>query len=300
MEVVAMVENETKDMMTIGVIMLVVMEVDLRLTMVDTGMPCMVVLDMQVLGTLVTVGLLAMVEVGVLEVVVVVEPLEVMVAKDMVGQLEALVEVLLLVDIDMDMDTGMTVVKGTIMAAMVVPGVAAVVVEGGERGFVETFLASVLNGRLGFPASIRLSNCIAGMASFEYEESNERICFGFRSVRCVDADVRFWEECGKVFMIRYGLSLYVFMISVGRFWEECGKVLGEKGVEDEGRKTHLLEDKQIPSVGVFDEVFLALGWHLEEIHMTWAHLEKKQTRLQTYTKSLDESFSQSVETASHT
>ncbi|GKC09436.1 hypothetical protein Tco_1001046 [Tanacetum coccineum] len=34
--------------------------------------------------------------------------------------------------------------------------------------------------------------------------------------------------------------------------------------------------------------FLALGWHLEEIHVTWAHLEKKRTRLQTYTKSLEE------------
>ncbi|GJS36248.1 hypothetical protein Tco_0534630 [Tanacetum coccineum] len=44
--------------------------------------------------------------------------------------------------------------------------------------------------------------------------------------------------------------------------------------------------------------FLALGWHLEEIHMTWAHLEKKRTILRTYTKSLKESFSQSVETAS--
>ncbi|GJU40537.1 reverse transcriptase domain-containing protein [Tanacetum coccineum] len=44
--------------------------------------------------------------------------------------------------------------------------------------------------------------------------------------------------------------------------------------------------------------FLALGWHLEEIHMTWAHLEKKRTRLRTYTKSLKESCSQSVETAS--
>ncbi|GJS06111.1 hypothetical protein Tco_0362907 [Tanacetum coccineum] len=64
-----------------------------------------------------------------------------------------------------------------------------------------------------------------------------------------------------------------------------------------GRKAYLLEDKQIPSVEVFDEVFLALGWHLEEIHVTWAHLEKKQTRLQTYTKSLEESCSQSVETA---
>ncbi|GJX53634.1 hypothetical protein Tco_0282003 [Tanacetum coccineum] len=26
------------------------------------------------------------------------------------------------------------------------------------------------------------------------------------------------------------------------------------------------------------------GWHLEEIHMTWAHFGKKQTRLQLYTK----------------
>ncbi|GJZ64014.1 hypothetical protein Tco_0620435 [Tanacetum coccineum] len=51
-----------------------------------------------------------------------------------------------------------------------------------------------------------------------------------------------------------------------------------------GRKAHLLEDKQIPSVGVFDEVFLALGWHLEEIQVTWAHLEKKWTRLRTCTK----------------
>ncbi|GJR24136.1 putative reverse transcriptase domain-containing protein, partial [Tanacetum coccineum] len=34
--------------------------------------------------------------------------------------------------------------------------------------------------------------------------------------------------------------------------------------------------------------FLALGWHLEEIQVTWAYLEKNQTRLQTYTKSLEE------------
>ncbi|GKC28235.1 hypothetical protein Tco_1035529, partial [Tanacetum coccineum] len=27
-----------------------------------------------------------------------------------------------------------------------------------------------------------------------------------------------------------------------------------------------------------------LGWHLEEIYVTWAHLEKKQTRLRTCTK----------------
>nr|GEV31359.1 putative reverse transcriptase domain-containing protein [Tanacetum cinerariifolium] len=31
-------------------------------------------------------------------------------------------------------------------------------------------------------------------------------------------------------------------------------------------------------------LFLALGWHLEEIHVTWAHLGKKQTRLRTCNK----------------
>nr|GEW82708.1 reverse transcriptase domain-containing protein [Tanacetum cinerariifolium] len=41
--------------------------------------------------------------------------------------------------------------------------------------------------------------------------------------------------------------------------------------------------------------FLALGWHLEEIHVTWAHLEKKRTRLRLYTKYLEEPRIQSVE-----
>ncbi|GJX18160.1 hypothetical protein Tco_0218992 [Tanacetum coccineum] len=35
-------------------------------------------------------------------------------------------------------------------------------------------------------------------------------------------------------------------------------------------------------------VMTALGWLLEEIHMTWAYLEKKQTRLPLYTKSDEE------------
>ncbi|GJU77855.1 hypothetical protein Tco_1274925 [Tanacetum coccineum] len=34
--------------------------------------------------------------------------------------------------------------------------------------------------------------------------------------------------------------------------------------------------------------FLALGWLWEKIHVTWAHLEKKRTRLRTYTKSLED------------
>ncbi|GJZ80262.1 homeodomain-like protein [Tanacetum coccineum] len=36
--------------------------------------------------------------------------------------------------------------------------------------------------------------------------------------------------------------------------------------------------------------FLALSWHLEEIHVTWAHLEKKQTRLRLYTNDGVEDF----------
>ncbi|GJR06194.1 putative nucleotidyltransferase, ribonuclease H [Tanacetum coccineum] len=46
------------------------------------------------------------------------------------------------------------------------------------------------------------------------------------------------------------------------------------------------------------ESCLALGWLLEEIHVIWAHLEKKRTRLRTYTKTLEDLCSQSVETAS--
>ncbi|GJZ23765.1 retrovirus-related pol polyprotein from transposon TNT 1-94, partial [Tanacetum coccineum] len=41
-----------------------------------------------------------------------------------------------------------------------------------------------------------------------------------------------------------------------------------------------------------DEVYLAFRRHLEEIHVTWAHLEKKQTRLRTNTKTLEDLCSQ--------
>ncbi|GKC02716.1 hypothetical protein Tco_0994326 [Tanacetum coccineum] len=47
-----------------------------------------------------------------------------------------------------------------------------------------------------------------------------------------------------------------------------------------------------------DEVFLSLGWHLEEIYVTWAHLEKKRTRLRLYTKNHKELCIKRVETAS--
>ncbi|GJY85287.1 hypothetical protein Tco_0499313 [Tanacetum coccineum] len=44
--------------------------------------------------------------------------------------------------------------------------------------------------------------------------------------------------------------------------------------------------------------FLALGWHLEDLHVTWAHLEKKRTRLRLYTKNHEELCIQSMEMAS--
>ncbi|GKA44541.1 hypothetical protein Tco_0737265 [Tanacetum coccineum] len=44
-------------------------------------------------------------------------------------------------------------------------------------------------------------------------------------------------------------------------------------------------DGKVSEIGskASDEVYLSFGRHLEEIHMTLAYLEKKQTRLRTYT-----------------
>ncbi|GJR50552.1 hypothetical protein Tco_1401073 [Tanacetum coccineum] len=77
-------------------------------------------------------------------------------------------------------------------------------------------------------------------------------------------------------------------------YQACGNLYAMPG-----RKAYLLEDKQIPSVGVFDEVF-RFGRHLEEIRVTWAYLEKKRTRLRTNTKTLEDLCSQSLETTSPT
>ncbi|GJX90648.1 hypothetical protein Tco_0343974, partial [Tanacetum coccineum] len=44
--------------------------------------------------------------------------------------------------------------------------------------------------------------------------------------------------------------------------------------------------------------YFAFGRHLDELHVTWAHLEKKQTRLQSNTKTLEDLYLQSLETAS--
>ncbi|GKE19098.1 hypothetical protein Tco_1426675 [Tanacetum coccineum] len=52
------------------------------------------------------------------------------------------------------------------------------------------------------------------------------------------------------------------------------------------------------SLGSHGLVLHALGWHLEKIHVTWAHLGKKQTRLQLYTKVDEEIAIQWLDTAS--
>ncbi|GJZ16389.1 putative ribonuclease H-like domain-containing protein [Tanacetum coccineum] len=44
--------------------------------------------------------------------------------------------------------------------------------------------------------------------------------------------------------------------------------------------------------------YFSFGRHLDELHMTWAHLEKKRTRLRTNTKTLEDLCSQSLEMAS--
>ncbi|GJS48654.1 reverse transcriptase domain-containing protein [Tanacetum coccineum] len=46
------------------------------------------------------------------------------------------------------------------------------------------------------------------------------------------------------------------------------------------------------------EMYFSFGIHLDELHVTWAYLEKKRTRLQTNTKTLEDLCLQSLETAS--
>ncbi|GKB03851.1 zinc finger, CCHC-type containing protein, partial [Tanacetum coccineum] len=44
--------------------------------------------------------------------------------------------------------------------------------------------------------------------------------------------------------------------------------------------------------------YFAFGWHLDDLHVTWAHLEKKRTRLRTNTKILEDISLQTLETVS--
>ncbi|GJX46351.1 hypothetical protein Tco_0271541 [Tanacetum coccineum] len=56
-------------------------------------------------------------------------------------------------------------------------------------------------------------------------------------------------------------------------WLTRGHVI----LDEESRKAHLLEDKQIPSVEFLFDI-LAFGKHWKEIHVTWAQMEKKQDK----------------------
>nr|GEW32206.1 MAK10-like protein [Tanacetum cinerariifolium] len=73
---------------------------------------------------------------------------------------------------------------------------------------------------------------------------------------------------------------------------------GERRTDDElakGARENVINNEEEEPGGVS-----ALGWLLEEIHVTLAHLEKKRTRLQLYTKSLEEIRIKTVETVSPT
>ncbi|GJU69637.1 protein kinase-like domain, concanavalin A-like lectin/glucanase domain protein [Tanacetum coccineum] len=59
------------------------------------------------------------------------------------------------------------------------------------------------------------------------------------------------------------------------------------------RTSKLTYDKSLGLIRYF-----SFGRHLEDLHVTWAHLEKKRTRLRTNTKTLEDLCSQSLETAS--
>ncbi|GJY66594.1 hypothetical protein Tco_0468832 [Tanacetum coccineum] len=55
---------------------------------------------------------------------------------------------------------------------------------------------------------------------------------------------------------------------------------------------------QLPRYLIVPFRYFSFGRHLDELHVTWAHLEKKRMRLRTNTKTLEDLCSQSLETAS--
>ncbi|GJZ96563.1 hypothetical protein Tco_0668897 [Tanacetum coccineum] len=61
------------------------------------------------------------------------------------------------------------------------------------------------------------------------------------------------------------------------------KRYGEELQTEISKKTRI-DDKDVSVEEKITSKFLALGWHLEEIHVPWAHLEKKRARLRTCTK----------------
>ncbi|GJT70078.1 hypothetical protein Tco_1029364 [Tanacetum coccineum] len=65
-----------------------------------------------------------------------------------------------------------------------------------------------------------------------------------------------------------------------------------------GGRFNQLSHVSSPLLSKPGEYYFAFGRHLDELHVTWAYLENKRTRLQTNTKTLEDLCSQSLETAS--
>ncbi|GJZ29621.1 hypothetical protein Tco_0574268 [Tanacetum coccineum] len=73
----------------------------------------------------------------------------------------------------------------------------------------------------------------------------------------------------------------------------------------QGQAPKVFQLKKLPVPNILQLVqgpkkltYFSFGRHLDELHVTWAHLEKKRTRLQTNTKTLEDLCSQSLEMAS--
>ncbi|GJV41199.1 retrovirus-related pol polyprotein from transposon TNT 1-94 [Tanacetum coccineum] len=108
--------------------------------------------------------------------------------------------------------------------------------------------------------------------------------------------------------LNFFLGLKIKQMEDGIFFNQSKyikEMLKKFGLEDSkptktpmSTEIKLTKDDKAESVG--STKYQALERHLEEIHVTWAHLEKKRTRLRLYTKSLKEIIIQAVEAASPT
>ncbi|GJX64255.1 hypothetical protein Tco_0298598 [Tanacetum coccineum] len=90
---------------------------------------------------------------------------------------------------------------------------------------------------------------------------------------------------------------------LGKTYYSDSLTLGPEYKEDESISKeirHLIKLEREAKRNKREVTYLAFGRHLEEIQVTWAHLEKKRTRLRTNIKSLEDMCSQSLETTSPT
>ncbi|GKB16537.1 retrovirus-related pol polyprotein from transposon TNT 1-94 [Tanacetum coccineum] len=115
------------------------------------------------------------------------------------------------------------------------------------------------------------------------------------------------KKLGSLYMVGVpsdGINTTIDGRGNAALWHQRLGHMSEKGMEILASKGRI-PDLQKAVVGFCEPCvlgkqkrFLALGWHLKEIYVTWAHLEKKRTRPRLYTKYLEEPRIQSVETAS--